>query len=101
MPTDGPICSLGSTSPSTTKTRKTIKARATTARNLGLRWVDEDRYEILARLLDLNRVRAEEEAQSTPATPAAKTGGKRKRKSIRSAPVRPANLFEVDRKSVV
>ena len=59
------------------------------------RWVDEDRDEILARLLELNRTRAEEEAQSASAAPAAKIAGKRGRKSTKPAPVASPNLFEV------
>jgi hypothetical protein len=59
------------------------------------RWPDDVRDEILARLLELNRTRAEEEAQSVPAAPAAKTAGKRGRKSTNSAPVGNPNLFEV------
>ncbi len=59
------------------------------------RWVDEDRDEVLARLLELNRIRAEEEAQSATAKPAAKTAGKRGRKSTKPAPVANHNLFDV------
>jgi len=59
------------------------------------RWVDEDRDEVLARLLELNRLRAEEEAQSTPAVPAGNATGKRSRKSGRSAPVAAPSLFDV------
>jgi hypothetical protein len=59
------------------------------------RWVDEDRDEVLARLLELNRTRAEEEAQSVPAASATKTAVKRGRKSSKSAPVASPNLFEV------
>jgi type IV secretory pathway VirB9-like protein len=43
-------------------------------------------YTQVARLLQLNRIRAEEEAQSAAAAPAAKTVGKRSRKSSKSAP---------------
>jgi hypothetical protein len=59
------------------------------------RWIDEDRDEVLARLLELNRNRAEEEAQSVPDTSAAKTAVKRGRKSTKLAPVVSPNLFEV------
>jgi hypothetical protein len=59
------------------------------------RWVDKDRDEVLARLLDLNRTRAEEEAQSVPTASATKTAGKRGRKPSKSAPVASPNLFEV------
>ena len=59
------------------------------------RWVDEDRDDILARLLELNRIRAEEEAQSVPAASATRTVVKRGRKSTKSAPVASPNLFEV------
>jgi hypothetical protein len=59
------------------------------------RWVDEDRDEVLARLLELNRIRAEEEAQSAAAVPAAKTATKRGRKSSKTAPAANHNLFEV------
>lgn len=55
------------------------------------RWVDEDRDEILGRLLELNRTRAEEEAQSARVAP----GPKRGRKPSKSAPVASPNLFEV------
>jgi len=60
------------------------------------RWVDEDRDEVLARLLELNGARAEEEAQSAPAARASKTAGKRGRKSSKSAPVASPSLFEVE-----
>ncbi len=59
------------------------------------RWVDEDREQVLARLLEMNRTRAEEEAQSTPAAPAAKAPGKRGKKSTKLAPATFPNLFEV------
>jgi hypothetical protein len=59
------------------------------------RWVDEDRDEILARLLELNRIRVEEEAQSAGSAPASRNAGKRGRKSSRSVPVASPNLFEV------
>jgi hypothetical protein len=59
------------------------------------RWVDEDRDEVLARLLELNRTRAEEEAQSLAAAPAVKTAVKRGRKSTKTAPAVTQNLFEV------
>jgi hypothetical protein len=58
------------------------------------RWVDEDRDEVLARLLELNRTRAEEGAQSAAAH-TAKTAGKRGRKSAKSAPAASPSLFEV------
>ena len=51
------------------------------------RWPDEDRDDVLARLLELNRVRSEEEAQSAAAAPATKTVDKRGRKSTKIAPV--------------
>ena len=59
------------------------------------RWIDEDRDEVLARLLELNRTRAEEEAQSVPAATATKPAGKRGRKSTKLAPVASPGLFEV------
>ncbi|MGD0049351.1 MAG: DNA methyltransferase [Bryobacteraceae bacterium] len=59
------------------------------------RWVDEDRDEVLARLLELNRTRAEEEAQSAAAVPAAKSSGKRGRKSRKRAPLVDPPLFDV------
>jgi hypothetical protein len=59
------------------------------------RWVDEDRDEVLARLLELNRTRAEEEAQSTLAGPPAKAAVKRDRKSSKSTPVASRTLFEI------
>jgi hypothetical protein len=59
------------------------------------RWVDEDRDDVLARLLELNRTRAEEEAQSVPAAPAVKAAITRGRKSTKLAPVVSPNLFEV------
>jgi hypothetical protein len=55
------------------------------------RWIDEDRDEILARLLELNRTRAEEEAQSARVAP----GPKRGRKTGKSVPVTSPNLFDV------
>jgi hypothetical protein len=58
------------------------------------RWVDEDRDEVLARLLELNRIRAEEEAQAGDA-PAAKIAVKSGRKPTKSAPVANADLFEM------
>ena len=45
------------------------------------RWVDEDRDKVLARLLELNRTRAEEEAQSASLASAAKTAARRVRKA--------------------
>jgi hypothetical protein len=59
------------------------------------RWVDEDRDEVLARLLELNRTRAEEQAQSVAAAPPARTSAKRSRKSTKVAPVVIPNLFDV------
>jgi len=58
------------------------------------RWVDEDRDEVLARLLELNRIRAEEEAQSAAAAPAARTASKRSRKPTEIAPVANHSLFD-------
>jgi len=60
------------------------------------RWIDDDRDEVLARLLELNRTRAEEESQSAPPGPATKAGSKRGRKSSKSAPVASPSLFEVE-----
>jgi len=54
------------------------------------RWVDEDRDEILARLLELNRTRAEEQAQSAPAVRAPKKRGK----STTAALISPPKLFD-------
>ena len=54
------------------------------------RWVDEDRDEVLALLLELNRTRAEE-AQSAAAPPS----GKRGRTSIKRSPNARPSLFEV------
>jgi hypothetical protein len=59
------------------------------------RWPDDFRDEVLARLLELNRTRAQEEANSLPAAPAPNTSGKRGRKSSKVAPVASPNLFEV------
>jgi len=59
------------------------------------RWVDEDRDEVLARLLELNRIRAEEEAQSASAPPSTRTTGKRGKKATKGAPVANPNLFDV------
>src|ERR1039458_323941 len=59
------------------------------------RWVDEDRDEVLARLLELNRLRAEEQGQSMVASPVARTAGNRGRKSTKSVPVASPNLFDV------
>jgi hypothetical protein len=55
------------------------------------RWVDEDRDEVLARLLELNRSRAEEEAQASAVTAAPKTASKRKSTKMTSN----TSLFEV------
>jgi hypothetical protein len=59
------------------------------------RWPDEIHDEVLARLLELNRTRAEEEAQSAAAAPAANTASKRGWKSSETAPVASPTLFEV------
>ena len=59
------------------------------------RWVDEDRDEVLARLLELNHTRAEEEAQSAPAASRTKTAVKRGRKSSKSAQIVSTSLFEM------
>ena len=59
------------------------------------RWIDEDRDEVLARLLELNHTRAEEEAQSVPAASSTSTSVKRGRKSSKSTPVASPSLFEV------
>jgi hypothetical protein len=59
------------------------------------RWVDEDRDEVLARLLELNRTRAEEEAHSAPAGLGAKAAGKRGRKSTKNSSAANHHLFEV------
>jgi len=59
------------------------------------RWVDEDRDEILARLLELNRSRAEEETQSSTAPAAPKAARKRGRKATKPTSAVVANLFEV------
>jgi hypothetical protein len=59
------------------------------------RWIDEDRDEVLARLLELNRTRAEEEAQSKPAPSAVKTAAKRGRRFTKSAPVANGNIFDI------
>jgi N-6 DNA Methylase len=58
-------------------------------------WPAQDREAVLARLLELNRVRAEEEAQSAPDTSAAKAAVKRGRKSTKLAPVASPSLFDV------
>jgi len=59
------------------------------------RWVDEDRDEVFARLLELNHARAEEEAQSAAAALVTRTAGKRGRKPTKVAPVANPNLFDV------
>jgi hypothetical protein len=59
------------------------------------RWVDEDRDEVLARLLELNRTRAEEEAQSAAAVPPVKIASKRGTKPASSTPFASPNLFDV------
>jgi hypothetical protein len=59
------------------------------------RWIDDDRDDVLARLLELNRTRAEEEAQSAAAMPVGKTAGKRGRKPTKGSPIAFPNLFEV------
>ncbi len=50
------------------------------------RWVDEDRDEVLARLLELNRTRAEEEAQSAADSLSTKPATNRGRKSRKNLP---------------
>jgi hypothetical protein len=59
------------------------------------RWIDEDRDKVLAWLLELNRTRAEEEAQLASGATPIKTAGKRGRKSTKSALVTTPNLFDV------
>jgi hypothetical protein len=59
------------------------------------RWPDDVRDDVLARLLELNRTRAEEEAQLTAAAAATKPAVKRGKKSIKSATVADPNLFDV------
>jgi hypothetical protein len=59
------------------------------------RWVDDDLDQVLARLLELNRTRAQEEAQSVTAAPAAKAAAKRGKSARKAAPVASPNLFEV------
>jgi hypothetical protein len=59
------------------------------------RWADEFRDEVLARLLELNRTRSEEEAQSAAAVPVTKAGRKRGRKSTKAAPAASPSLFDV------
>jgi hypothetical protein len=63
------------------------------------RWPDEIRDEVLARLLELNRSRAEEETQSTSGAAAKKSAGKRGRKSSKSTPAASPSLFEVEEPS--
>jgi hypothetical protein len=46
-----------------------------------VRWLDEVRNEVLARLLELNARRAEEEKLAGAAKPAPKGGGKRRKKA--------------------
>jgi hypothetical protein len=58
------------------------------------RWVDVDRDEVLARLLELNRTRAEEEAQWAAAAPVLRTAGKRRRNSAKVAEVAQPKLFD-------
>ena len=59
------------------------------------RRVDDDRDEVLARLLELNRTRAQEEGKSTSAAPEVKAVGNRGLKSTKRAPFASPNLFEV------
>jgi len=59
------------------------------------RWPDQIRDEVLARLLELNRTRAEEETQSAAASPTAKATGKRGRKSTTVVTAPTPTLFEV------
>jgi hypothetical protein len=59
------------------------------------RWPDDFRDEVLARLLELNRARAEEEAHSAPAIPVTKATGKRGGKPGKSAPVASPSLFDI------
>jgi hypothetical protein len=57
------------------------------------RWPDATRDEVLARLLELNRTRAEEEAQSALSTSAAKSADNRAKKSIKKAGIASPSLF--------
>jgi len=59
------------------------------------RWTEEAQDDILAGLLELNRTRAEEEAQSDNSVPKHKNAGKGGRKSARSTPMADATLFDV------
>jgi hypothetical protein len=59
------------------------------------RWVDEDRDRILARVLELNRARAQEEAQSAPIAAPTRISGKRKSRLNSGPPVTRPSLFEV------
>ncbi len=63
------------------------------------RWSDESHDQILARLLELNRARAEDESRSAPATSGAKTLGKRGGKSTKAASMASPNLFDVQEPS--
>jgi MmeI, target recognition domain len=51
------------------------------------RWIDQDRDEVIARLLEMNRIRAEEGVQSSAASPTTKRVGKRSRKPTKNAPI--------------
>lgn len=62
----------------------------------GYRWPDEVGDEVLTRLLELNRTRAEEERRSTRLTPATKAAGKRGRKSTERPARGKPSLFEVE-----
>jgi hypothetical protein len=62
----------------------------TRPRKFRYRWRDEDRDEVLARLLELNRTRAEEEAQSGPVS----FGVKPRRKSPKTAPPDQHTLYQ-------
>ncbi len=60
------------------------------------RWPDATRDEVLARLLELNRTRAEEEAQSTRSAPVARSTDKRAKKSFEKAGIAASSLFELE-----
>jgi len=81
---------------STKKTTKKCPNGNEAQKSLGVTsWIDEDRDKVSPGFLELNRIRAEEEAQSAAAAPAARTAGRRGRKTTKIAPVANHNLFDV------
>jgi len=72
-----------------------MESGRTRPRKYRYRWTDETQDDILAGLLELNRTRAEGEAQSSNSAPKHKNAGKGGRKSAQSTTVTGATLFDI------